>query len=438
MSTTTEAAISKRAAENLYRSKLTEVRSYCYHRQYDPITNPDGVVALAIAENKLMRNEISEHLNKNFKISPWHLTYGDGPSGSVKLRAEIASFVNDAFTPRSPVQDSHICMCNGVASAVSNFCFCVGEPGDGILISRPLYVGFFGDIEASAKLKPVLVSMGETDPLSVEAVECYETTLLEAEKNGTKIRGILIANPHNPLGRPYSREALEAYFRLCDKYNIHLLSDEIYGGSWFASEDFPDPPKFNSVLSFDLAKYVNPALVHVIYGMSKDFCANGIRIGCLISPSNDHLLKAFKAITSFTWASQLAEHVWLNILSDKPFMEYYMPELRRRMTDSYTYTTNELKARGIPYHAASVAPLLWIDLSAYLDEDTVDAELALNWRMAEAGVWIAMGASFAAEKNGNYRITFATPRDDLELGLGRLFKLLEEVKSEKPAKNRSR
>jgi aspartate/methionine/tyrosine aminotransferase len=287
-----------------------------------------------------------------------------------------------------------------VASAVSNFCFCIGEPGDGILISRPLYVGFFGDIEASAKTKPVLVPMSNTDPLSVEAVERYETTLLEAEKSGTKIRGILIANPHNPLGRPYSREALEAYFRLCDKYNIHLLSDEIYAGSWFPSDDFPDPPRFNSVLSFDLEKYVNPALVHVIYGMSKDFCANGIRIGCLISPFNDQILKAFKAITSFTWASQLAEHVWLNILSDKPFLAYYLPELRQRMTDSYTYTTNQLKARGIPYQAASVAPLLWIDLSAYLDEDTVDAELALNWKMVKAGVWIAMGASFASEKNG--------------------------------------
>ena len=400
MSTTMDAAISKRAAENLHRSKLAEVRSYCYYRQYDPVTNPEGIVALAIAENKLMRYEITEHLNKNFKISPWHLTYGEGPSGSFKLRSEIASIVNNIFSPHSPVKDAHICMCNGVASAVSNFCFCIGEPGDGILISRPLYVGFFDDIEASAKTKPVLVSMSNTDPLSVEAVERYETTLLESEKSGTKIRGILIANPHNPLGRPYSREALEAYFRLCDKYNIHLLSDEIYAGSWFPSDDFPDPPRFNSVLSFDLEKYVNPALVHVIYGMSKDFCANGIRIGCLISPFNDQILKAFKAITAFTWASQLAEHVWSNILSDKPFLAYYLPELRRRMTDSYTFTTNQFKARGIPYQAASVAPLLWIDLSAYLDGDTVDAELDLNWKMVKAGVWIAMGASFASEKNG--------------------------------------
>ena len=430
-----DAGLSRRAAENLPRSKLSEVRSYCYYKQYDPVTNPDGIVPLAIAENRLMRDEISEHLNKNFKIKPWHLTYGEGPTGSSKLRSAIASFVNEVFDPHTAVDASHVCVCNGVASAVNNFCFCVGEPGDGILISRPLYGGFLGDVQTSAKLKAVLVSMGDTDPLSVEAVHHYETTLQEAEKNGTNIRGVLIPNPHNPLGRPYPRETLEAFFRLCSKYNIHLLSDEIYAASWFTSKDFPDPPKYHSVLSFDVEKYINPALVHVIYGMSKDFCANGIRIGCMISPFSPQMLKAFKAITEISWASQLAEHAWLNILTDKSFLEFYLPELRRRMTDAYTYTTSELKSRGIPYRAASVAPLLWIDLSAYLEDDTVDAELALNWKMAKAGVWIAMGATFASEKNGNYRITFATPRDELKLGLRRLFDLLAQVKFEKEVRN---
>lgn len=69
-------------------------------------------------------------------------------------------------------------------------------------MGRPLYAGFFGDIEASSKIKPVLVSVGETDPVSADAVQHYEETLLESERKGTKIRGILLANPHNPLGRP--------------------------------------------------------------------------------------------------------------------------------------------------------------------------------------------------------------------------------------------
>ena len=219
--------ISERVSQNLHRSKLSEVRSYCYHRQYDPVTNPIGIVALAIAENKLMRDEITEHINKHFKISPWHLTYGEGPGGTYALRSEIASLVNKTFKPLVTVDHNHICMCSGAGTAVSNFCFCIGEPGDGILVGRPLYVGFYEDIEYSSKFKLVPVAMGNYDAVSVDAVQHYETALLEAEEKGTKIRGILLSNPHNPLGRPYTKEALEGYLRLCDKYNVHLLSDEV-------------------------------------------------------------------------------------------------------------------------------------------------------------------------------------------------------------------
>ena len=143
--------ISSKATSNFVANKLHGIRSYCFYRQYDPETNPDGIIALAIAENKLMRDEITEHINNHFKISPWHLTYGHGPYGSNELRKTLAGFVNEVFQPFSPVEDKHICICNGAGSAVSNLAFCMGEPGDGILVGRPLYVGFFPDIEAHAK-----------------------------------------------------------------------------------------------------------------------------------------------------------------------------------------------------------------------------------------------------------------------------------------------
>ena len=423
--------ISERASSNLTKGRLSEIRSYCFRNQYDPETNPDGIVAMAIAENKLMREEITKHMNDNFKIRPWHLTYGEGPAGAGILRSKIAKFVNDVFKPHTPVESKHICLCNGAGSGVSNFSFCVGEPGDGILVGRPLYTGFFEDITALAKIEVVQVSMHDADPVGVDAVPEYEKAILESEKNGTKIRAILLSNPHNPFGRPYTKEALEGYLRLCNKYNIHLISDEVYAKSSFPSEDFPVPPPFVSVLSFDLEKFIKPGLVHVLYGLSKDFCANGIRIGCFISPFNDQMLKAVKSIASFSRQSQLAEHVWLNLLEDQPFLDSYFPELERRMTEAYTYTITQLKERGIPYSAASVSSFLWVDLREYLEDDSEDAELALNWRMAKAKVWIGMGAAFAAEQYGHYRITFATPKEELELGLGRMFDVLDQVQAER-------
>ncbi|KAJ9498889.1 hypothetical protein H2202_005566 [Exophiala xenobiotica] len=411
--------ISKRALDNLVPNKLQELRSHCFHNQYDKVNNPNGIVALAIAENKLMRDEICQHINKQMNINPWHLTYGQGPNGDPALRRALASFVQEVFKPSTKITENHICICNGAGSAVDNLSFCMGEPGDGILVGRPLYVGFFPDIEARAKIKPVLVPFGNTNPTSAAAVAAYEDTLQRSNASGTTIRAILISSPHNPLGRPYDNDFLIGILKLCSKYNIHLISDEVYAKSHFPSKDIPNPPSFVSVLSFPLEQYINPSLVHVIYAMSKDFCANGTRIGALISPFNPQLMRSFRSVASFTRASQLAEHAWLNLLTDKAWLDWYFPLFQSRMTDAYEYAASFLRDNKISYNPASVTSFVWLDLSRWLKEDSQDAELELNWRMAKGGVWLAMGASFGSEKNGNFRLTFATPREELKLGLER-------------------
>ncbi|KIW49566.1 hypothetical protein PV05_11234 [Exophiala xenobiotica] len=419
--------ISKRALDNLVPNKLQEIRSHCFHNQYDQVNNPNGIVALAIAENKLMRDEICQHINKHMNINPWHLTYGQGPNGDPALRRALVSFVQEVFKPSTEITENHICICNGAGSAVDNLSFCMGEPGDGILVGRPLYVGFFPDIEARAKIKPVLVPFGDVNPTSAAAVAAYENTLHRANASGTTIRAILISSPHNPLGRPYDNDFLIGILKLCSKYNIHLISDEVYAKSHFPSKDIPSPAPFVSVLSFPLEQYIDPSLVHVIYAMSKDFCANGTRIGALISPFNPQLMRSFRSVASFTRASQLAEHAWLNLLTDKAWLDWYFPLFQSRMTDSYEYTASFLRDHNIPYNPASVTSFIWLDLSRWIKEDSQDAELELNWRMAKGGVWLAMGASFGSEKNGNFRLTFASPREELKLGLERLITVLNEL-----------
>ena len=339
--------------------------------------------------------------------------------------------MNKEFKPYSPISPDHICICNGAGSAVDNLSFILGNPGDGILVGTPLYTGFFPDIEARAKVKPVLVSFGDIDPLSPEAVDRYEYHLRLPKTTGTTIRAILIANPHNPLGRPYPRKFLEDILRLCGRHNIHLISDEVYLKSFFPSHDFPNSEPFTSVLQLPIPSYCDPALVHVIYGMSKDFCANGIRVGCLITPFNNDVYRAFKSVSSFTRASQLAEQIWLQLLIDTKFQEWYFPELTKRMTASYEYVTGVLREHGIAHSPASTTSFLWFDLRKYLKNNTQDAELELNWKLARAGVWIASGGSFGAEQHGWYRITFATPREELEMGLERMFKVLDEVENER-------
>jgi aspartate/methionine/tyrosine aminotransferase len=264
-----------------------------------------------------------------------------------------------------------------------------------------------------------MVCMGDVNPTSVEAVKQYEATLLEAEREGTRIRAILLASPHNPLGRPYDVAALEGYLKLCSKYNIHLMSDEVYAKAIFPSQDIPNPPPFVSVLSLDLEKFINPSLVHVLYGMSKDWCANGTRAGAIITPHNSELMKALGSIASFTRASSMAEQAWLNVLNDEEWLASYFRSFTAKMTTAYDYCAKALKENNIPYSPVSAASFIWLDLSRYLEEDTAEAELELGWKMVNGGVWLGLGQAFRSEKHGNFRLTFATPEADVKLGMER-------------------
>jgi 1-aminocyclopropane-1-carboxylate synthase len=59
---------------------------------------------------------------------------------------------------------------------------------------------------------------------------------------------MLICNPHNPLGTPVSRKTLLGYCRFAQKYDLHLVSDEIYAMSVYDSREFSYQPMFNNYI----------------------------------------------------------------------------------------------------------------------------------------------------------------------------------------------
>lgn len=79
--------------------------------------------------------------------------------------------------------------------------------------------------------------------------------------------------------------------RFCARHQLHVMSDEVYGLSVFPSSETP----FVSLLGLpDLDRLIDPSLVHVIYGLSKDFCLNGLRVGFIVNQQNEKLREALK------------------------------------------------------------------------------------------------------------------------------------------------
>lgn len=111
----------------------------------------------------------------------------------------------------------------------------------------------------------VTVALGEVDPMRTAAGTHYKRALAEATSRGKSVKALVLCGLHNPLGRCYTPDVLEAYLRLCAEHGIHMISDEVYAMAVFANKDIPHPIPFRSMLSLEYKNFIDPSLLHVLY-----------------------------------------------------------------------------------------------------------------------------------------------------------------------------
>jgi kynurenine aminotransferase len=93
---------------------------------------------------------------------------------------------------------------------------------------------------------------------------------------------IVLNSPHNPIGKVFSKEELQAIGDLCVKNNIIILSDEVYDRLFYV------PFTRVATLSPEIAR-----LTLTVGSGGKNFYATGWRVGWLIGP--EHLIKYVSA-----------------------------------------------------------------------------------------------------------------------------------------------
>lgn len=401
---------------------------------WDPKTNPNGYVSLGVAENSLMHGTLSKHIHNNLALSNPAFTYGDGTMGSKRLKAAVAGFLTKHLKPAKPIEPAHVAMTNGCSAAIEHLSWAFADPGDCFLLGQPYYGTFIPDLTARFNAKVLPVPFGDVDPMGEDAVKKYEEVLLAAQSKGQKVAGLVISHPHNPLGRCYSRSVLIQLMELCEKYQIHFISDEIYALSVWSNtiDTHPAPVEFESALSIDTTGIINPALVHCIWGMSKDFGANGIRIGAIISQANPLLHLAVIPVGLYSSASSLSDHVTANLLEDSAWVEAYMAENQSKLSKQYERVVAWAKENNITYApGVNAAFFLWVDLGqAYKKKHAVpegeDIGKVVTKALIAQKVFLASGNEFGSEKQGWFRIVFSHDNFYLDEGLGRVVTALEQ------------
>ncbi|MFQ3548559.1 MAG: aminotransferase class I/II-fold pyridoxal phosphate-dependent enzyme [Armatimonadota bacterium] len=184
--------------------------------------------------------------------------------GSPRLRNAISEKVK-WFNGISAHPDKNITVCCGATEAMMSTMLAVIDPGDEVIIFEPYYENYGPDAIVSGAV-PIYVQLKEPD---------FSFDQIELEKAfSDKTKAIIINTPHNPSGKVFSKEELEFIAKLCVKYDVLVITDEIY-----------------EHIIYDGKSHISPAVINgleertvTISGMSKTYSATGWRIGWTIAP----------------------------------------------------------------------------------------------------------------------------------------------------------
>ncbi|MFN5209603.1 MAG: pyridoxal phosphate-dependent aminotransferase [Bacteroidota bacterium] len=151
------------------------------------------------------------------------------------------------------------------------------NPGDEIIIPEPFYANYNG-FSRQADVKVVAVKSDISSGFALPPISSFEALITP------KTKAIMLCNPGNPTGYLYTREELESLKNLVKKYDLFLLSDEVY------REFCYDGKTYVSVMHLEGIEE-NTILLDSI---SKRYSACGARIGALITRNRTVMQNALK------------------------------------------------------------------------------------------------------------------------------------------------
>lgn len=111
----------------------------------------------------------------------------------------------------------------GVIPAYTVAIQCFTNPGDSVLILQPVYYPFADSIRKNGRI------VVDSQLVAGEAAYGLDFADVAEKLARPDVKMMILCNPHNPVGRVWTREELLRIAELCTKHHVYLVSDEIHG-----------------------------------------------------------------------------------------------------------------------------------------------------------------------------------------------------------------
>ena len=305
-------------------------------------------------------------------------------------------------------ETAQILITDGGKHAVYNSCAALIDPGDEVLLPAPYWTTY---PEAIALAGGITVEV----PTDIESE--FKVTVEQLESATTAAtKALFFVSPSNPTGAVYSAEEIIAIGKWAIERGIWIIADEIYEHLTYEGHEH------HSIRAL-LPEIDDQCLI--VNGVAKTYAMTGWRVGWMIGPAD--VISA---------AGNLQSHATSNVanVSQRAALAAVSGDLEDviRMRESFdrrrrTMTEMLNNIEGVRLLETQGAFYAFPDLTAFYDRDIAGKKAQNTLELAaiileEAKVAIVPGEAFGAP--GYARLSFALGDEDLEEGLTRIVKLL--------------
>ncbi len=294
---------------------------------------------------------------------------------------------------------------NGVHGGICSVLNLLTQPGDTILMHSPAYVGFIGDLKQLGRYPSYSPLVKDEQGVWRMDYEDMEKRLAEQD-----IHMAIFCSPHNPTGRVWERWELEKAMALFAKYDVTVISDEIWSDIIF--EGHTHIP--TQMVSEDAAQRTIS-----FYAPSKTFNLAGL-IGSYHIIRNKNLrdqICKYEASLHYNEINVLSMHALIGAYSEEG--SEWTAELRQVLEDNCTYAADFINEQlpGCRVSKPEGTYMLFMDVSDYAESSgkSLDEILEDGWRV---GVAYQDGRQFHGKMS--IRLNCALPKDRLEEAMRRL------------------
>lgn len=290
----------------------------------------------------------------------------------------------------------------GVVNAICTAVRAFTEKCDGVIIQQPVYYPFANAVTSNERKLVVNELKYSEGTYSIDFKD-FEDKIIS-----NKVKLFILCNPHNPVGRVWTREELERMGDICALHSVIIVSDEIH-------EDFIYPGHRHTILASLKPEYSR--LTVTCTAPSKTFNIAGLQVSNVFI-ENSELMEKFRA--EMARSGILGVNI-MGITACKAAYKYgdsWLEELKKYLRSNLDFLRGFLNERLPQIHLVEPEGtyLVWLDFRQLGMDDNKLKNLIVD----RAGLWLDDGPMFGKGGEGFQRINIACPRSVLEEALSRL------------------